>query len=295
MTSLRSRAPLSPTARRTVERWVSEMVWEVVPLSNLEGRLGHLPPGSAVSVTCSPTKGVDATLDVCEQLVTLGHRAIPHLGARTVRSADHLDAVIERLDDLGLREAFVIAGDAPEPLGPFTDALALLEPLAASGVVDHVGVAAYPDGHPLIDRATLDHALLAKQEVLAAAGVAGHATTQLCFAPATIRSWLSGARADGLTLPVRLGIAGAVGRADLLAMGLRLGVGPSLRYLRKNRAAIGRLAGPNHEPDRLVRALAAAGDELGIAGLHTFTFNRIAPTANWRTAMIERHEMGRDR
>jgi hypothetical protein len=50
------RRPL-PAARANVS-------FELIPLKNLEAQLRLLPSGAKVSVTCSPTKGVDATLEV---------------------------------------------------------------------------------------------------------------------------------------------------------------------------------------------------------------------------------------
>ena len=53
--------------------------------------------------------------------------------------------------------------------------------------------------------------------------------------------WLAAERDSGLTLPVHLGIPGAVDPARLLRIGSRLGVGASLRYLRKNTGAVARM------------------------------------------------------
>ncbi len=34
---------------------------EVIPIASLEGQIEHLPARSVVPVTCSPTKGIEAT------------------------------------------------------------------------------------------------------------------------------------------------------------------------------------------------------------------------------------------
>ena len=144
---------------------------------------------------------------------------------------------------------------------------------------------AYPHGHPLIDDGVLHEALHAKQELLAEAGVTGYCSTQMCFDPGRIEDWLRAERAAGLTLPVHLGISGVVERSKLLTMGARLGVGPSLRYLRKNRAAITKLmTSPNYSPDHLLTALSPALEELGVTGLHVFTFNQVGATASWQAS-----------
>ena len=64
---------------------------------------------------------------------------------------------------------------------------------------------------------------------------------------------------------------------------MRLGVGTSLRYLKKNRTALRRLVTQrSFEPDRLLRPLAAELEELGIDALHLYTFNQVDATENWR-------------
>jgi methylenetetrahydrofolate reductase (NADPH) len=134
----------------------------------------------------------------------------------------------------------------------------------------------------------LHDALHAKQALVAEAGLRGSVTTQMCFDPARIREWLAGERAAGLTLPIELGLPGVVDRARLLSMGMRLGVGASLRYLRKNRATMGRMIGVGgYDPTELVSALAADATSLRITGLHSFTFNSVAPTASWQQAVLE--------
>ncbi|GIT68380.1 MAG: hypothetical protein Ct9H300mP26_0670 [Acidimicrobiales bacterium] len=97
----------------------------------------------------------------------------------------------------------------------------------------HIGVTAYPDGHSFISPEVLTESLHQKQELLASAGVPGHASTQMCFDPGAIREWLREERNAGLTLPVHLGIPGSVDRAKLLSIGTRLGVGASLRFFAK--------------------------------------------------------------
>jgi methylenetetrahydrofolate reductase (NADPH) len=134
----------------------------------------------------------------------------------------------------------------------------------------------------------LREALLDKQSLLASAGVAGEISTQMCFDAAAIVAWLRSMRAAGVTMPVRLGIPGAVERAKLLSLGTRLGIGASLRYLRKNAAVMSKLVGPGgYDPLELLDEIALtalgadAGTDLGIDGLHVFTFNAMAPTIQW--------------
>ena len=84
---------------------------------------------------------------------------------------------------------------------------------------------------------------------------------------------------------MHLGISSVVDRTKLLTMGARLGVGPSLHYLRKNRAAVMKLmTSPNYDPDHILMALSPSLDDLGVTGLHVFTFNQVAATVTWQSS-----------
>lgn len=264
------------------------MTYEVIPIKSLGAQLKHLPENARVSVTASPTRTLEETLDICARLLDLGHRPVPHLAARMVGDADHTRALAARCRTLGLAEVFCIAGDAPVP-GNYPDAMAFLRELleVAVGEITAVGVGSYPDGHSFIPAEALREALLAKQELFAEAGVAGHASTQMCFSTDTIRSWLEVERGEGFSMPVHLGVPGVVDRTRLLNMGMRLGVGNSLRYLKKNRNGLVRLfASSGYNPSNVIDPLAGEFDSLGITGIHTFTFNQVEPTRSWQRSVL---------
>jgi methylenetetrahydrofolate reductase (NADPH) len=274
---------------------VSRMGFELVPMKSVEAAIAELGPGSSVSVTCSPAKGLAATQELVGRLLDLGHDAVPHLAARQVEDREHVARLAGWIRGCGLREVFVIAGDAPKAAGPYADSLSFLHELLEHDTgLDRVGVAAYPDGHPFIDRAALHDALHAKQALFATAGIRGSATTQMCFDAARIRTWLSVERCDGLTMPVSVGVPGVVDRGRLLSMGVRIGVGVSLRYLRKNRAAMAALLAPGgYDPTDLVRAVASDAPSLGVTGLHSYTFNSVAATRAWQQALLAPDVAGR--
>ena len=281
----RSPRVLSPPAARAA---IADMTYEVIPLKNLPEAIEHLPANARVSVTASPVKPLEATLDICSELLDLGHRPIPHLAARKVADAAQMRSLAARITQLGLTEIFCIAGDAQDA-GDYPDAMALLRPLLdiTAGDISAVGVASYPDGHAFIDDSALHQALIDKQELFAEAGIKGHASTQMCFSTDTIRSWLAVQRAGGLTMPVHLGVAGVVDRAKLIRMGMRLGVGASLRYVQKNRTGLLKLfSSVGYDPSDLIDPLAGEFDTLGIEGLHMFTFNQVAATEQWQQAKL---------
>jgi methylenetetrahydrofolate reductase (NADPH) len=264
------------------------MHYEVVPMGSMDGVLAALPPAATVSVTCSPTKGIAPTQHVVERLIGMGHRAIPHLAARLVRDRAEVRELARWLREAGIADAFVVAGDAPVAAGPYDGAAPFVSDLLEAGAgLERVGVAGYPEGHPMLDRVEVDAHLRAKCDLLVSAGVDGWITTQMCFDPDALVSWLRRARADGVDLPVHVGVPGIVDRRRLLSLGARLGVGASLRFAGKNRAALRMLARP-YDPTALVDAVVAEAGELDIEALHSFTFNAVADTRTWHEDLTAR-------
>ena len=263
---------------------IKSMTYELIPLSTLDAAIEALPAASSVSVTCSPVKGLGATIESTDKIRSLGHDAIPHLSARLAESRTHVADIAKWLRQEGISKAFIVGGDADTPAGPYPDALSFMRDLLDSDPgLTQLGVTAYPDSHPLIDAKILHEALHAKQQLLSEAGVDGWASTQMCFDARQITKWLGRERDLGLNLPIHLGIAGVVDAKKLVTMGVRLGIGASLRYLRKNRAAVGRLLAPGaYDPGRLLDELGSTTQTQGISGIHCFTFNQVEATRRWQ-------------
>ena len=269
--------------RRYRSKLVSDLIFEVIPLKSLDAALAALPKGSRVSVTASPVKGQEATCRITEQVMEAGHFAIPHVSARLVTERSDTAKLASWMHTAGVTTMFLVGGDAETP-GAYFDAPSFLRDLLeCDHGLDTIGVTAYPHGHPLISDDLLHEALHDKQQLLASAGLKGYCSTQMCFDPKLIVQWLESERAAGLDLPVHLGISGVVDRSKLLTMGLRLGIGSSLRYLRKNRTAVTRLmTSTGYNPDDLLVPLSPHLSDLGVVGLHVFTFNQVASTKAWQ-------------
>jgi methylenetetrahydrofolate reductase (NADPH) len=280
--------PVRTRPDAAVRRLVENLHFELVPMASIDAAIDELPPGAAVSVTCSPTKGIATTQELVVRLLDLGHRPIPHLAARLVEDREHATKLAIWLREYGIREVFVIAGDAPVAAGPYEGAVPFLRDLLdAEPCVERIGVAGYPEGHPSIPPAVAAEQLRIKRDLLAEAGVDGWVSTQMCFDTTAIVRWLSALRDDGVVLPVRLGVPGVVERSRLLAIGARVGVGASLRYLGKNRAAVWRLlVRRGFDLTDFVTTVARRTDRLGVDGLHSFTFNAVAATHEWQQSLL---------
>lgn len=276
----RRRSTLADPAREALARLLAAPTFELVPLKNALSQADHLPPGATVSVTASPAKGLEATVALCEQLQARGFRAVPHLSARMVRDRAHLVDLIEWLEGAGVDRAFVVGGDAKEP-GDFPDGLSLLREMHEIGhPLGEIGIPCYPQGHAFIADGPLIDALRAK------AGYASYMTTQLCFDPGAIASWIAARRAEGLELPVHVGVPGVAEPHRLLAISARIGVADTHRFLSKNIRFVARLmrSGGFYRPDGLLEGIAphAADPSARIVDVHLYTFNAVDATEKWR-------------
>ena len=267
---------------------IADARYEVIPMKNVEPQIEHIPAGASVSVTCSPAKGQQATLDLTARLVDLGHLTVPHISARLTPDVAAVRKLAEFCRSHALSEVFLIAGDAPAPAGAYDGVVAFLRDfLDADHGLTRIGVTAYPDGHALIDTAVVHDALHAKQALLEEAGVAGFASTQMCFDLDVWKAWAVAEREAGFKLPLHIGVPGVIDRAKLFSMGMRLGIGNSMRFVKKNGGVLGRLFKPGgYDPNKLITPLSKQAQELNIEGLHLFTFNNVQATVEWQQKML---------
>jgi methylenetetrahydrofolate reductase (NADPH) len=270
----------SPDQRQALHRSVAEAYMEIFPTPTIEAKLGVLEPNSYVAVTCSPTKGVNITLDMVERLAHRGFKVVPHIAAKMVRDDAHLEEILRRLDDLPINSIFVPGGDAERAVGRFGTAYELLRAIAEH---DHkfaeIGIAVHPEGHPAVSDDVLMEHLLMKQDV------SNYMVTQMCFDANALGAWLRKVRGMGVTLPAWIGLPGVSDRSTLIKTSLRIGVGDSVRYLRnRGRIAANLLKSATYRPDQLLIDLAPviAEPAYGVSGHHIYCFNQVARTEEWR-------------
>lgn len=260
--------------------------YEVLPTASTEEKVvEHLPHDRRVTVTASPGKGLEATLDLAERLTGHGYSVVPHLAARMVSGRPELAEICDRLTGKGITRIFVPGGDA-DPAGAYPDAFSLLEDLADLGrPFEEVGITGYPETHPTISDDLTVQSMWDKRRH------ATHIVSNLTFDPKAIAAWITRLRARGVTMPVLVGIPGPVDRAKLLATATKIGVGESTRFLTKHKGTFVRLAAPGgFTGERFLEQCAPAlgAENAGVVGLHVFTFNQIAETEAWRNGLVER-------
>jgi len=261
--------------------------FEVLPTKGTEEAVQEwVPAGMTVTVTASPVKGLDATIDLAERLAARGYRVVPHLAARSVADDAHLDRIVARLKAAGVDDVFVPGGDATHPAGRFDSALPLLERLTEmGGPFSRIGITGYPESHPKIHDDILIQAMWDKRRY------ATYIVSNVCFDAARLGRWIGRIRARGVTLPLYVGLAGPAERTRLLKMAAVAGASESARFITRHPGWILRFWVPGgYSPDRLLDRAAPVitAPESGVAGLHLFTFNQLQQAELWRRSALER-------
>lgn len=263
---------------------------EVFPARAIIDRLIHIPRHSYVSITCSPAHGLEPTLRLVEQLRALPEerqlKLIPHIAARMIRDRGELREILARLEAARVESVFVPGGDAPVPVGEYDCALDVLRDMAEIGhAIEDVGIAAHPEGHPFVGDRELLRLLQEKQQF------ATYLVTQMCFDPQALVDWLNDIREAGVTLPAWIGLPGVADMSKLISLSLRIGVGQSIKVLKKQRGLLRKLISAKpYQPDDLLGGLEPyLGDpEINTPGFHLFSFNDIERTERWRKETFEK-------
>ncbi|NHA66936.1 methylenetetrahydrofolate reductase [Phycicoccus flavus] len=274
-------------------RLVEGARYEVMPTPTIVDKVRtHVPASVPITVTAAPGKGLEATLWTSVELAGAGYTVVPHLAARMVSGRAELAEVVARLAEAGVTQVFVPGGDADPPAGDYTSALDLLRDLdTLEHPFTHVGITGYPESHPSIDDDVTVQSMWDKRTY------ATHIVSNMTFDAEGLGTWCERVRRRGVGLPLLVGVPGPVDRAKLLGMAGKIGVGESLRFLRKQKSVFARIAAPGFSTDKFVSRVGAlsANPALRIEGLHVFTFNQVEAMEAWRARMLDEARTARVR
>lgn len=251
--------------------------------SEIDAVATAVPRGTELYITAVPTQSEDELVAAAAHARRKGLEPVIHVAARRLPSVEMLQERLARLrGEADVRRLLVIGGDV-DPVGPFADALAVIQKgrLREAGI-ETIGIAAYPEGHPVIAAERLAASLDEKIAAAVAQGLEVRLVSQFSFSPDEIVGWLRKLRATGITQPVSVGMVGPTSVPALLRFAKRCGVGTSLKGLMSGAASA--LLG-NVGPDRIVEALDAAQGTIGDVQPHYFTFGNLVATAAYGTAM----------
>ncbi len=262
---------------------------EVMPrtAAKVEDFRALLPAGTRVYVAHIDGTDFSDMLATARRLVEEGFAVTPHFPARGIADRATLARMIAAYADVGVRRALVLAGGISTPRGAYSDSTQLL----ATGLFDAHGftdlhVAGHPEGCRDIDAAGDANAMAAlrwknafQRETDARLAI----TTQFCFEVAPVIDWANRLRAEGITLPVHIGVAGPAKLQTLLRYAMSCGVGPSLRVLQRRAADLSKLMLP-FEPTDFLDTLArhkAAHPDFAVERVHLFPLGGIGATTDY--------------
>ena len=191
--------------------------------------------------------------------------------ARFVRDEEDLKQRIAALaGEAGVTEMLVLGGGAPTPIGNYDAAIQLL----ATGVfqdngVKRIGIAGHPEGNPDITKIHGEAVLL---KALGRSRPTSRPTASRASSPRSssskrrpVADWARMLRADGIDLPIHVGVPGPATIKTLVKYAAMCGVGNSARFIRKQALNITKLLTVN-TPDEFVRAAGGAPLEPAGAG-----------------------------
>ncbi len=246
-----------------------------------------LPAGTRVYIAHIDGTPIDEMVATAARLRAEGFEPMPHFPARSIPDRATLtDWVARYRGEADVREALLLAGGVAEPRGDFHCSMQLMESGAFDGFA-RLHVAGHPEGNRDIDPDGSDRAVMEalrwKQAFADRTDATLALATQFCFDAAPVIAWVDRLQAEGITLPVHIGIAGPAKLQTLIRFAIACGVGPSLKVLQKRALDVSKLLLP-FEPDAIVGALAAhkaANPGFGIEAVHFFPLGGIKATADW--------------
>lgn len=246
-----------------------------------------LPAGTRVYIAHIEGTPIDDMVATARRLHAEGFPVMPHFPARIIRDrATLLDWVARYRGEAGVTQALLLGGGVSTPAGDYDSAMQLLESGAFDGFV-RLHVAGHPEGNRDIDPDGSDRMVMQAARWKSAFAERTDAqmamATQFCFEAAPVIAWVDRLKAEGVNLPVHIGVAGPAKLQTLLKFAIACGVGPSLRVLQKRAMDVTKLLMP-YEPTQFLTDLAAhkaATPDFGIEAVHIFPLGGIQSSADW--------------
>jgi methylenetetrahydrofolate reductase (NADPH) len=249
----------------------------------------HLLPGTKVFIALIDASETELQIAMASALRQAGFEPIPHIPARFVKNAADLDERLKRLTgEANVTNVLALGGGAPQPLGDFHCAMQLMQTdLFQKHAIKSVGIAGHPEGNPDITKihgeAMLIKALQEKNAWLQANHMEGYIATQFVFDAMPVAHWATELQANGITLPIHVGVPGPATIKTLVRYAALCGVGNSARFIRKQALNITKLLSVS-EPNEMVSQLAFLHferPELNIGGAHLYPFGGFDKLFAW--------------
>jgi methylenetetrahydrofolate reductase (NADPH) len=252
-------------------------------VDNLRDAAPRIPEHTPIAVTFLPGETLEDRLAAAREVRALGFEPMPHFSARRFKSDDEFSTMVERMvAEAGVKRCFAIAGDPPEPEGPYAETSDLI----ATGLFESIGIVAigiagHPQGHPNMTEEECFAVIEKKYSMIHERGMKPLIVTQFGFDPDAFLQWLVALRERGTDAPVRIGVPGPTNIKSLLKFAARCGVEASASVMKKYGVSLGKLIGVAG-PDKMVDAFATGvRSEHHPVRLHFYPFGGLTRTVEW--------------
>ena len=247
-----------------------------------------LPRGTRVYIAHIEGTPIDEMVATARRIAGEGFDVMPHFPARIIHDKATLADWIARYRHVGVKQALLLGGGVNTPAGDFDNSMQLIETGLFDGF-ERLHVAGHPEGNKDIDKDGGDRIVLQalkwKTDFANRSDAKMAIATQFCFEAAPVIAWANRLAAEGITLPIHIGVAGPAKLQTLIKFAVSCGVGASLRVLQKRAMDVTKLLLP-YEPTGFVSELAAhkaANPAFGIEQVHFFPLGGIKTNATWVT------------
>ena len=246
-----------------------------------------LPPGTRVYIAHIDGTPIADMVATAKRIAGEGFPVMPHFPARIIADRATLaDWIARYKGEAGVDQALLLGGGVPEPKGDFHSSMQLIETGLFDGFT-RLHVAGHPEGNRDIDPDGSDRmvmeALRWKQAFADRTDATVAMATQFAFEAGPVIAWADRLKAEGIRLPIHIGVAGPAKLQTLIKFAVACGVGPSLRVLQKRAMDVTKLVMP-YEPTEFVADLAAhkaAHPDSLIEQVHLFPLGGIKAAADW--------------
>jgi len=278
------------TQAAEMEAFLNGYSIEVMPRTaeKVEDFRAILPKGTRVYIAHIDGTPIEEMVATAKRVGAEGFDVMPHFPARIIKDRATLTDWVARYKDVGVRQGLLLAGGVPQPVGDFATSMQLLETGAFTGF-DRLHVAGHPEGNKDIDPDGSDKMVMEAARWKSAFSERTDAqmamATQFCFEAGPVIDWVNRLQAEGIKLPVHIGVAGPAKLQTLIKFAIACGVGASLRVLQKRAMDVTKLLLP-YEPTEFVADLAAhkaKNPSFGIEQVHFFPLGGIKTNAQWVT------------
>ena len=264
---------------------------EVMPRTaeKIEDFRAILPAGTRVYIAHIEGTAIDDMVVTARRIAREGFPVMPHFPARGIRDAAELENWVDRYrGEAGVDQALLLGGGYDAPVGAFDSSMAMIE----TGIFDRHGfrrlhVAGHPEGNADIDPDGSERNVMAalrwKQNFAERTDAEMAIVTQFCFEAEPVIAWANRLQAEGIRLPIHIGVAGPAKLQSMIKYAMACGVGPSMRVLQRRAADVTKLVMP-FTPEEVLTELAQhkfAHPDFNVEKVHFFPLGGIRQTADF--------------